>query len=176
MALDPQPPLPAPPILAPPAGWLGFLGIKSGGQQPRIVNPTLLATIDMFQFYLAGQRTELCAQVIAAGLNSGQTNAACGPGPGKAWIIQQANADTAAPLGAAANVTGYLRVDSNIGNGHVYIGDPSPVIPTGSVGCCHINGPIIMVAGDVLAIVTAAAAAFTAFNWRVQAYGVEVSA
>lgn len=89
-----------PPILTPPQGWLGALGIKSGGKQPQGTSRDLAATLEMAKFYEAGARTKLATVPLNVLLTfSTDTTFLRVPG-GKVWLIEsittrQANASLA---------------------------------------------------------------------------------
>lgn len=57
--------LPPPPVQTYPAGFLGFLGIKNGGQNPGYLNPGLSVVFDLFKFYCQGARETPGTDILA---------------------------------------------------------------------------------------------------------------
>lgn len=178
MSLIAQPPLGPPPVQTPPGGWLGLLGIKSGGVQPGQVNPTLSPTIEMLPFYRAGGRTRLFTPaLVAAAQNSFSPGAAGGISTvpqGKIWIVEWA-VSVSTVLGVAANVTANIEVQDTDGFS-LFFGPQSQLGLTGAVVIARLDTPIIMMPGTKLGTFCSAPAAITAFNWTVIASGMEVSA
>jgi hypothetical protein len=165
--------LPDPPILTPPSGWLGFLGIKSGGKQPERVEASLKTNLEMLDFYLAGSRTVLVNNALAAVAN-GLTLMATVP-VGKVWIVEGISALSAA-LGAVAPQFGmFIAANNGIA---FWQGPPSGVANgiTGQVLGIRADRRLILNPGNTLSIFTSAAGAMTAFNWGFSIQGVEVSA
>jgi len=168
--------LPPPPVLTPPAGWLGFLGIKSGGKQPAQVTPGLAPTIEMAAYYRAGLRVSLANQNIAANQNGNAFMAGVlGTVPqGKVWLLEFAVANSPV-LGAVPPGVAYVTVvDTN--NAIVFKGDPSIAGVTGSSFLAHLAGPLILLPGYKMGVFTAGAGAMTAFNYTLAVYGMEVAA
>lgn len=173
MALSGQPPLPPPPVLTPPAGWLGYLGIKSGGAQPGTVNPQLITTIDMDRFYTAGARTQLVKRTAVAGALSFTT---MGTVPqGKVWLLESAIAFSEAILGVAANIQGCIAVLAQ-NNQARWIEPIGSAVPTGDFLIFGSKRPDILLSGEVLAIFLTAPAAPTAFTMACNVWGLEVAA
>lgn len=179
MALIAQPPLPAPPVLTPPAGWLGHLGIKSGGKQPGQVSPYLQPTQDMLQFYLAGGRQPLFAGAAFANVNNNASVSGCVVPTQTLWLVESMHAQTAGPLGAAANVLAQIMVRDPALN--VIFGSPwsSRAALTGEVLRLDFQPqqpPLILLPGYLVDILSSAAAAPTAFNWILTVFGQSVLA
>jgi hypothetical protein len=171
MALEPLPP---PWLLTPPLGWLGLLGIKSGGRQPGHAAPDMVPTIDMERFYRAGSRNVLAN--VGGIANTNNVDATFGTVPqGKVWLLDYAVIASQTALGVAAGVVCGV-VFYNGGGLRQALGLSSLRFLTGELAIASIQGPIIMGPNESLAIFSTAAAAPTAFNWRASAFGTEVSA
>ena len=175
-ALGQSPVLPAPPVLTPPMGWLGFLGIKSGGRQPEQSLAWLTPTLDMRGFYAAGARSILAGVSIANVNNVDQT---IGTVPqGKVWNVEYVSILSGA-LGAAATVQAWIRIVSaqaNAVSGMLLLSNPTPIGATGNLTGVTLAGPLALNAGDAIKLLSTAPAAPTAFNWVATVYGQEVSA
>ena len=169
-------PLGAPPILTPPAGWLGFLGLKSGGRQPQFTSRDLVPTMEAFNFYMAGGRTALSGStpvVQAAAQNLSSSNAINVPA-GKMWLIDRVTSLSDA-LGVAANIYGAIMIVDPSSQVYTY-GPLSPKGITGERIPVSLNGPLLLPGGFSIRVYTAAAAAPTAFNWNTAVFGMEVVA
>lgn len=171
MSLQAQPPLPPPPVQCVPAGWLGLLGIKSGGAQPGIVNPTLSPTIDMFSFYIAGARTKLSSSPIAAVFN-GFAQLTTIPN-GKVWFLETMYADGL--LGVAGGVTAWFQIRTPDGAVR-YSGLPQGPVAASTQIAVRSDRLWIALPGEQIGVFTTAAAAFTAFNWNFFIHGAEALA
>lgn len=174
------PPLGPPSILAPPAGWLGFLGIKNGGRQPNKVNVDLAPVLEMSLFYRAGVRNLLFGPGAGvAAVQNGLSLLATVP-QGKIWLCESAGAVSTAGLGATANVIAQISVnDSSAGSGAVFMGPPSfggQRAVTGEKVNARLDTPFVAMPGTTINVFTIAAAAPTAFSYFGFVFGLEVSA
>lgn len=173
-------PLSAPAILAPPAGWLGFLGIKNGGRQPRFVASDLASTLDMAMFYRAGNRTLLFGPGGGVpAVQNGLSLLATVPN-GKVWCIEAVGAVSTAALGAAANVIAQISINAaSAGSGSFLAGPPSfggQRAVTGEKVQCSLTQPVIAMPGDSINVFTVCAAPPTAFSYFGFVFGLEVAA
>jgi hypothetical protein len=171
MALTPQPPLPAPPVQTPPLGWLGLLGIKSGGRQPGVVNPVLAPVQDMTEFYVAGGRAKLFSGSVAF-VNNGLVTGATVP-QGHVWIVEH----TAVLLstGVAAGI--YARVVyTDSGGFPIYMGPLEPNIPASVQVHVRSDKRVVVGPGGLVSAIGSAAAAPTAFNYFFTIFGQDVLA
>ena len=168
-------PLPSPPVLTPPVGWLGFLGIKSGGKQPEMVAPGLACILDMLPFYMGSSVLIAQSGPIAAVYNGG-TLLFTVP-VGKAWIVRQVVLQ-AGVAGAVAAVR--HQITMNDSGGFVRYATPTvaPVYGTGEIALLstQFERPQIASAGERIQAFMTAVAAPTAFNYNANVYGLEVSA
>lgn len=165
----------APPILTPPAGYLGFLGIKSGGRQPSGVAGFVQPSLDMQSFYRAGLRTQLFRTgAVAAGANGVDVNIATVP-QGKVWLVECYTLVPTA-LGVAANLSPWAWIADPAGNMIYVSAPPARLSLTGEAPIVNIQGPMICLPGTVFRAYATAAAAYTAFNWFGNAVGIEVAA
>lgn len=174
------PPLGKPSILAPPAGWLGFLGIKNGGRQPNKVNDDLACTLDMAQFYRAGNRALLFGPGAGvAAVQNGLTVLTTVPN-GKVWLVESYSIVSTLALGATANVIAFANVtDPSAGSGAFVASPPSfggQRALTGEKVNARIDQPFIALPGSSFNVLTIAAAAPTAFSYFGFVFGVEVNA
>jgi hypothetical protein len=175
------PPLGPPSILTPPAGWLGYLGIKNGGRQPDKVNRDLACVLDMSVFYRAGLRTKLFGPGAGlAAVQNGLTTLATVPA-GKVWVIEHASAVSTAGLGATANVIAYITInDSSAGAGDVLVSPPSfggQRALTGEKLFVSLDcGAFVATPGTTINVFTVGAAAPTAFSYFGFVFGLEVLA
>lgn len=165
--------LPRPWIQTPPQGWLGFLGIKSGGKQPGHNSEDLLSTLDMGPFYSAGARRVLFQTPALAMAYNGAAAIASVPA-GKVWIIERAVAMSSV-LGALANAVIFIRFSSP-GGALIDISVPSVKGITGEIIATALSRPIVLNPGDSIDIVATAPSAFTAFTANVCVTGSEVLA
>ena len=171
-------PLQPPAILAPPAGWLGFLGIKNGGKQPRYVAPDLLSVLDLSMFYRAGNRSLLFGPGAGVPAVQGNNSIMATVPQGKVWIFESFGGSSQV-LGATAGVIGVASLINPQAGGVVVQGLPSLGGQRGLTGeklILSIPGPFIGMPGDQIVINTICAAPPSAFNWFGQAYGLEVAA
>jgi len=167
---------PPPAIQTPPAGWLGFLGIKSGGRQPVTPNTQLAPTLEMFEFYLAGNRTPLAAAIVqAAATNLGTTTNPIIVPNGKVWIVEAIHSQSGAQGAASASEGMVICTDAST-TLPFYIGPPSNPGVTGKVLWCRSDRRLILGPGNQIRVFTSAVAAITAFNWTTTVFGQEVSA
>lgn len=174
MSLVPQPPLPAPPVLTPPAGWLGYLGIKSGGKQPGVVAAYLTPTLDMDRFYRAGARTPIRPGTAGIPATYNASVVIYTVPQGKVWLIEAFTIATNV-LGAAANVV--LTLQAQDAGGNVFAQETNPIRGlTGEVMNSSLNGPLIALPGSTLVAFQTAGAAPTAFVYFGNVTGVEVAA
>ena len=180
MSLEAQPPLPAAPILTPPTGWLGLLGMKSSGVQPGLITPSVSPIQEMGKFYEAGQRQRLFfsanANIVAnqflATTSSNQVPS------GNVWIVDSF-IGLVQPLGAVAAARFALVIlDPTQGfikqawplQGPFLTGEaPFVVMP-------RPETPLVVLPGDFLTMYCCAPAAVTAVNANVTAYGCQVKA
>lgn len=169
--------LPAPWIQTPPAGWLGFLGIKSGGRQPGHTGSDMFPMFEMRDFYAAGGRTTLFAASAANNNNVAVFVAGSTVPQGKVWLVERICAQSGV-LGVAAGVKGTLTIDIGGGAGaaNFAFGPTSNAGATGELVLLCYDHPVILMPGQRIGILGSAAAAPTAFNWLVSAHGMEVLA
>ena len=177
MALAPQPPLPAPPVLTPPMGWLGWLGIKSGGSQPGQVSAYLQPIVEMDRFYRAGARQVLVpsgTNTAAVYQNSTAVIAALQVPPGHVWHVEHIQANSGGALGVAAGVIANLQI-TDAGGTPIYSEDPNPrAYLTGETAVLNLHGPMILLPSYAIRVFTTATAAPTAFSWFISAIGPDV--
>lgn len=171
----PQGELPPPWIQTPPAGWLGYLGIKSGGRQPGHVTQDLVSTLDMDRFYRAGVRTKLFGPGPGVPMVfNGQSVFVTVP-TGKIWLCEDWTVNSGAWGAVAATVLVAFLTDPS--GGIVLCGQQSPNrSQTGELSVSVLKGPFIAMPGQSLACYTLAPAAPTATNLFGTVFGVEVSA
>jgi len=155
-------------------GWLGLLGIKSGGKQPGHAMSDMMPTIDMERFYRAGARNVLASVAGIPNLNNADVTFAVVPA-GKAWLLDFAIVQSQTALGAAAGVIAAVGL-FNGGALRMFQGPQSARGLTGELVIAVLAGPIILGPNESISIFSTAAAAPTAFNWRASAFGSEVSA
>lgn len=166
--------LPPPPILTPPAGLLGFLGLKSGGKQPGQLAGYLQPTLDHVDFYRAGARVLLFASGASAATQNNPSGGWQVP-VGKVWLVESIVASSGV-LGVAANVTAYIRLYDQSGLNIFDVGVPTNLGATGNTLLARLSKPTIMLPGWKGDVYTTAPAAVTAFNWFVFVWGYEVAA
>jgi hypothetical protein len=162
--------LPPPWILTPPFGWLGFLGIKSGGKQPEHVAPNLDTSLEMFPFYQAGARQLLANANAIAAVQNGISLMATVP-PNKLWIVESINVFSVA-LGAVA--PSFIQVLAGEGGNGIYMGPVSAPGLTGIVLTARLDKLLILRPGANIQVYTSGAGAMTAFNLGATVQGVEV--
>ena len=174
------PPLLPPAILAPPAGWLGYLGIKNGGKQPRLVMPDLASMLEMSMFYRAGNRVVLFgpgAGVVA--IQNGLSVLATVPN-GKVWCIESVGAVSTAALGAVANVIAQISINASVSGAGAYMAGPPSnggrLATTGEKLTCSMTYPVVALPGDTINVFTIAPLAPTAFSYFGFIFGLEVAA
>jgi hypothetical protein len=168
MSLAPQPPLPAPPILTPPFGLLGFLGLKSGGAQPGPLAGFLQPAIDMTRFYVTGNRTTLGSLLVVAMTWPGPATIITVPN-GVAWLVEHCSGN--ATLGVAANCYAHI-VATDAQNFPFYRSRPDPLRGlTGEDFTVSMSDIILIPPGGKLQVKTIAAAAPTAFNYTFNVIG-----
>jgi hypothetical protein len=171
---DNRPPLGPASILAPPAGWLGFLGIKSGGRQPLFTERDLRTILDMMPFYQGGQRTQLFNSGAIAAIQNGSSIGGTVP-QGKVWVVDGLFAASSA-AGATAAWGGSINV-SKTGQGIYFAGpETSQRAVTGEIRTCSLKGPFVMMPGDQVSVFTFAAVVPMAFSWFITGFGIEVGA
>lgn len=80
--------LPPPPVQTLPAGLLGFLGIKNGGQNPAFLNQGLSSVMDLFRMYCQGAREQPGADVLSFTSNNNTQSSALYTVPaGQMWYV-----------------------------------------------------------------------------------------
>jgi hypothetical protein len=166
-------PLGPPPILTPPSGLLGLLGLKSGGRQPSQFANVVSPTLDLSMFYRAGLRNQLTTWAGLAAVYTGSVILAKVP-PNQVWIVDTAFLQSSV-LGAVAGVIMTLWLADAGGNPLWQAQTPLRGL-TGEDMSVAIAGPIVMLPGyQVLGFMTAAAAP-TAFTYFGNLSGVSVAA
>ena len=180
MSLQAQGILPAPPVLTPPAGWLGYLGIKSGGSQPGQVAGFLTPTQEMAPFYNAGNRRLLSNLTGSIAVSTNNFVASHTVPAGKVWVIDAILCGGFAAVGAVGSLYLYCVITDSIGNG-IFQSKASPKFVTGEVAFSEPiiapgSLPLVLLPGYHVGFTVVAAAAVTAFNVGTSIWGQEVSA
>jgi hypothetical protein len=143
-----------------PLGWLGFLGIKNGGQYPSETSQVLSPVWDLTQLYTFGNsEIDNVVQAIAAVGNTSYTTVP----NGEAWLVLQQSAATDT-LGAGQSFRAALNWTDPAALVNI---ETSQVNPTATVGeryvianfakDCYLAGPgsrlgitcTVLVAGPV---------------------------
>jgi hypothetical protein len=165
----------SPPVIqTPPAGWLGLLGLKSGGRQPDQSSKTLAPTLEMLPFYLAGNRAQIAARTGQAAVANANVGVASQVPAGKIWLLETVVFVSTA-IGAVAPQSANVSI-SDASNQLVEFGPPSNTGVTGNVLIGGLSGIRILLPGYKISIWTTAAAAPTAYTYSWNVYGQEVAA
>ena len=163
----------APIVQTPPQGWLGALGIKSGGQNPQWVNPGLSPVQDMEKYYRAGARTLLANPTVA--LVTGGGTVALYTVPQQKVCILESATGFSNPLGAVANAYAQFCITAP-GGVEFWYGTPTAKALTGEALLPFLAGPLILSPGMSVVIFTIAPAAITATNIFTSVFGQEILA
>lgn len=143
-----------------PAGLLGLLDLKTGGQSPPDFGSVLLPTLEAFPFYVNSLiRNRTGSWSVAAGVSGFQLLGAVltetGPTDGHVWYVRNLGIWSSTVAVAAESYIGRLSVlPSGIGTtaGQVFDGAPLTITPTqrGAAGV----GNFWMQPGDKIALFT----------------------
>jgi hypothetical protein len=163
---------PPPPIQAPPAGWLGLLGIKSGGKQPGRVLEGMQPTLEMLLFYLAGTRVTLARPLGLAAVQNGQTVMATVPN-GKVWIVDSFVMNSGGTNVAGAHPQAALQ---SINAGNVFMAPQGQPTQVGEEYFSVLQGPLIALPGESFVAFTNSPVAVPALTWSGAVWGREVAA
>lgn len=169
-----RPPLRAAVIQTPPAGYLGHLGLKSGGKQPEFLPAALQPVIDMEPYYRLGGRIRLLLNSLALAQNASVVH---GTVPaGRVWLLEGLTVGMGAVAGAAANFYFWGQVKDEIG-ATIWQTAASPKVITGELHLVNsqpAGGVLAMGPGYTISVFCAAAVAPTALNLFTNASGQEV--
>lgn len=168
----------SPPIIqTPPSGWLGLLGLKSGGKQPEQSAKFLQPIQEMTSFYLSGARQSLGLVAASVAAQNANSSIELRVPPGKVWLLESAIFVSTA-IGAVAPQAGFITI-ADASNQLFAFGPASQAGVTGTFlvgGYTPPIGYLVMLPGWQIRVWTASAAAPTAFNYSIRAFGSEVSA
>lgn len=131
-----------------PLGWLGFLGIKNGGQYPQDTSPVLLPTFDLAAMYYSANGEYLAATQAVAAI--GGVTFFTVPN-GETWWVLGASAQSVT-LGAGQTIEFVLQTTDPGNQATILLSSAQGPRTVGARAATLLEDPVFLTPGATLGI------------------------